>query len=61
MLKMIAPGFCLERAAENERRAAECDDEAQRAAWLQAAADWRSAYQATAAREPSDINAAPRA
>ena len=41
MLKLIAPGFCLERAAENERRAAECEDERQRAAWLQAAAEWR--------------------
>jgi hypothetical protein len=45
MLRMIAPGFCLERAVENERRAEQCADERQRAAWLEAAAYWRSAHQ----------------
>jgi hypothetical protein len=41
MLGMISPGFCLARVAENERRAEQCDNDDQRAAWLDAAEAWR--------------------
>ena len=59
MLKMIAPGFCLERAAENERRAAQCADEDQRAGWLEAAAQWRNAYE-SAPQDPAPAAPAER-
>jgi hypothetical protein len=41
MLGMISPGFCLARVAENERRAEQCDNDDQRAAWLDSAEAWR--------------------